>query len=111
MRNRFLLAGVLLLGVVVLVRADGGDSSSNYALVGGGDDQAALERGEWRVVGAISRGKELPKELLEKMEMRMVFKGNTLSQKSGGPGAAARTRDTTFKLNSNGRPKEIDWNL
>src|SRR5437667_6172125 len=109
MNKRILAPLGVLLAWVALARADGGGDSSAYTLVGS-DDRAALERGEWQMVGLISRGKEAPKELVERFDMRLVFKGNTLTQKSAAA-AAVRKRDTPFKLNANGKPKEIDWAL
>jgi uncharacterized protein (TIGR03067 family) len=94
---------ILALG---LIFADGGESTATYNLVGA-DDRAELERGEWAVVKVSTRGKELPPARLQALDMRMVFQGDTLTQKTGG----ANARPSTFRLNTNGRPKELDWGL
>jgi uncharacterized protein (TIGR03067 family) len=101
----------LMLAMVALVRADGGGSSADYTFAN--DDRVELERGEWRVVGMTSRGKELPKDLLEQRDLRMMFKGNTLTQKGilGKDGGKGPNRDSSFKLNPTAHPKEIDWSL
>src|SRR5262245_42194919 len=88
-----------------LAIADGG-SSADYQFAPS-DDRAELERGEWLVVGVILRGHDEPKEVLEMYDLRMVFRGNTITQKASG--AAPRTLDSTYKLNPAAMPKQIDW--
>jgi uncharacterized protein (TIGR03067 family) len=112
MHRRIIACVGLALAMVALVRADGGDDPAEYTRIGG-DDRAELERGEWRIVGITARGKELDKDLLEQRDMRMVFKGNTLTHKGvltkdGGKGS---DRNSSFKLSPNTHPKEIDWSL
>jgi uncharacterized protein (TIGR03067 family) len=95
----------LILAVVVMVRADGGPSTADYTV--SADDRAELERGEWRVVAMTSRGKEIPKNLLEQRDLRMVFKGNKLIQNLNVKGGDSR--ELPVKINAAAMPREIEW--
>jgi uncharacterized protein (TIGR03067 family) len=98
----------LFLAMAALSRGDGSGDPGAYLLVSA-DDGTDLARGEWCVVSVNSRGRELPKEIIEKADMRMTFRGNTITQKTSSP--KAKARETTFQLNPSSRPKEIDWAL
>src|SRR5581483_2372354 len=95
----------LVLTLVALVRADGGPTTADYTV--NADDRAELERGEWRVVAMTSRGKEIPKALLEQRDMRMVFKGNKLVQNV--VAAKGGNRESPLKINAAAYPREIEW--
>src|SRR5438552_1938284 len=96
----------LVLLALALAVADGGDSSAAYTLVGA-DDRAELERGEWRIVGLLRAGAPVPEEQLKRQDMRLAFKGERLAFTRGGGKAEAYE----FKLNPNGKPKQLDWTL
>jgi uncharacterized protein (TIGR03067 family) len=96
----------LILAVVVMVRADGGPSTADYTV--SADDRAELERGEWRVVAMTSRGKEIPKNLLEQRDLRMAFKGNKLIQNFAAV-KGGDSRDIPLKINAAAMPREIEW--
>src|SRR5580700_1346522 len=97
----------LVLAMAALIRADGGGNMADYSIIT--DDRAELERGEWRVAAMTTRGKEIPKNLFEKRDVRMVFKDNKLTQSVSV--AKGGNRESPYKLNSTSSPKEIEWAL
>ncbi len=90
---------------LALVCADGG-TPTDYAFAPL-DDRAQLERSEWRIVSWTGDWGQMPKSILEKRDLRLVFRGDKLTFRD--VDFPKGSHDHTFKLYPHINPKGIDW--
>lgn len=72
---------------------------------GGGEDANKKLQGTWTLVGMRFQGKELPKEIVQKVNIRSTFKGDGYTIEKDG----AVDEKGTFKVDAGKAPHTIDF--
>jgi uncharacterized protein (TIGR03067 family) len=70
------------------------------------EDREALEKGAWKIVAMNQGGKDVPKTMIDGLDLTFAFKDGKLTVKG-----ANGTKEGTYKIDSSKTPREMDLNV